>query len=159
MFRHFVVLLPFAIMLELGMLLYGGYLIFRDPGWASPKGLMFVLVWIGANLVLLDLISKLWRTRSTFTVSSSHLVVADPIRRTRSEVPWATILLVERIPQYWWNRGGGIRLNEIVLEGEQRILFGTHLSGYSRFVAALARNAVNSKRVDPYPVGIGERVQ
>jgi len=37
MFRHFLVLLPFAIILELGMLLYGGYLIFRNPDWTSTS--------------------------------------------------------------------------------------------------------------------------
>ena len=113
-FRHFLVVLPYAGTFELVML-YGGYLIFRDPAVISPKGLLVALVWVGANVVLLDMIGKVWRTRWTFRLCTSHLVVSDPVKRRECDVQWATVVSVEKIPQYWWNRGG-IQLNAIVLE-------------------------------------------
>ena len=156
-FHHYVFfLLPFAVLFELGML-SGGYLMLGDPGWASAKGLTVILVWFGANAVLVDLIHKIWKTRFVFTVSSSGFVVTDPVQRTERVVPWGAVTAVEKIEKYWWNRGGGICLNRITLQDGHEVLFGTHLSNYSRFLEGLARNAVACEHFGAYRMGIGER--
>ena len=156
-FRHSVAPWPFALLLAAFIFPYGGYLIFRDPAWISPKGILIVLIWGGANLVLLDLIRKLWLTRSMFVLSATNLLVFDRILRTRMEVPWGAVVSVDEIPRFWWNRGGGLVLNEIAAANGPHILFGTHMNGYSAFLQNLKARATHCRRFNPYSYGIGER--
>jgi hypothetical protein len=139
------------------MLFYGGYLILRAPDVVSPKGMLFLVLWGVSNFALCDLIPRLWRTCSRFIVSSSHLIVVDQIRRMRCEIPWESIMAVERIPLYWSPRAArGLLLNRIVLKNHRQVFFGTHLGRYSAFLADLRRRATNCQTFDPYPTGIGE---
>ena len=156
-FGHPLALLPFVVVVEGVMLFYGGYLIFRAPDVISPKGILFLCLWGVSNFWLCDMVPKLWRTRSTFIVSSSHLIVVDQIRRMRCEIPWGSIVAVERIPLFWWPRAAsGLLLNRIVLANHKHVFFGTHLAHYSVFVDALKRRATKCQTLDPYPTGIGE---
>ena len=139
------------------MLFYGGYLIFRASDVISPKGILVLSLWGVSNFALCDLIPRLWRTCSTFILSSSHLIVVDQIRRMRCEIPWDSIMTVERMPLYWWPRGArGVLLNRIVLSSHKHVFFGTHLARYSVFLDALRRRATNCQTFDPHPTGIGE---
>jgi hypothetical protein len=119
----------------------------RDGSFRSPKGLLVLVLAVAGNLCVLSIILKLWQTDWRFAFSASHFMAERPLGKKRVVIPWEAIVRVNKIRSSWWSLGS---VSQIETSCGHKILFGTHMLGYDRFVGELRIRAVNCIDFDPY---------
>lgn len=124
----------------------------HDPDVVSPTGIFLMVTASLMGAVSCRSVVLHWTISWRFRITPSHLVARHDYRRTRLEVPWASIIRVSRLPRRLVGPGR-LLMSEIETGTGERIRFATHLHDYVAFLEELKARAVNCQIFDPYLSG------